>query len=386
MEHILRCHEIVKTDFVRAENCFLYDAEGRRYVDFESGIWCTALGHNHPCVTQAIASQLERIMHLGTRYPNNIVEEAAKDVLDILGMKEGKCIFLVSGSEAVEFGVQTIRRLTGKTLILTFKNSFLGSYGSAGTKTPDEWCLFDWASAIESNVDECLDHVPFDQIGGFAFEPGGSGIGFVHFPPPRLIQRIVEEIRSRGGLILANEITTGMGRTGKWFGFQHYNVQPDIVAVGKGLGNGYPVSVTAMRREVAERLEGSEFRYAQSHQNDPLGCVVAKEVISLMREGGWIEKGNMLGEFFLSELTNLSRKHAVIKEARGRGALLGLEFHPHEKITAAWAYRALLEEGFLVGYYPAGNMLRFDPALTMEKENISALIGSLDQVLTRAVS
>ena len=98
MDHILKCHEIVKTDFVRGENCFLYDAEGRRYVDFESGIWCTALGHNHPRISQVIESQLKQVIHLGTRYPNQITEAAAKAVLNVVGMENGKCTFLISGS------------------------------------------------------------------------------------------------------------------------------------------------------------------------------------------------------------------------------------------------------------------------------------------------
>lgn len=384
MDHILKCHEIVKTDFVRAENCYLYDSAGRRYVDFESGVWCAALGHNHPRIAQTMETQLKRVVHLGARYPNGTVEEAAQAVLNVVGMEDGKCVFLISGSEAVEFGVQAIRRITGKPLMLTFAASFLGSYGSAGTKKPDEWFLFDWRSNNGLDVEESIAQIPFDRIGGFAFEPGGSGIGHLQFPPAPLVHKIAEEIRKRNGLILVNEVTTGMGRAGKWFGFQHYDVRPDIVAVGKGLGNGYPVSAAAMRREVADQLEGSGFRYIQSHQNDPLGCAVANEVITLIREEGWIEKGNALGEFFLRELKGLAEKHAVIKDARGRGLLLGVEFHPHEKINAARAYRFLLENGFVVGYYPDVNLLRFDPALTMERENVLSLIECLDGLLSDA--
>jgi acetylornithine aminotransferase len=120
MDHVLKCHEIVKTDFVRGENCSLYDTEGKRYIDFESGTWCTALGHNHPRINRVIKAQLKQIIHLGTRYPNALVEEAAQDVLSIVGIEGRKCTFLSSGSEAVEFGVQIIRRLTGKPLMLTF--------------------------------------------------------------------------------------------------------------------------------------------------------------------------------------------------------------------------------------------------------------------------
>src|SRR5512138_1566282 len=372
MDHILKCHEIFKTDFVQGQNCHLYDSEGKKYIDFESGIWCTALGHNHPRVNQVIETQLKNIAHLGTRYPNALAEEAALSVLDAVGIEDGKCTFLSSVSEAVELSVQIMRRVTGKPLLLTFQNSYLAGYGSAGQKRLDEWRLFDW------HVSDCLDEIPFEKIGGFVFEPGGSGIGFVKFPPKQLVQEIVRRVKQAGGLVVANEITTGMGRTGKWFGFQHYDIQPDIVSLGKGLGNGYPVSAVAMRREIAQRLEQDGFHYVQSHQNDPLGCRIVKEVIAIFREEFWVEKGDAKGQWFLDGLKQLKR-HEVVKEARGRGMELALEFQP--QLSAVSVYQTLLENGFLVGYYPAGNILRFDPALTIEQEDIAHLLECLDSML-----
>jgi acetylornithine/N-succinyldiaminopimelate aminotransferase len=384
MQHILKCHEIIKTDFVRGQNCSLYDAAGRRYVDLESGTWCTALGHNHPRINQVIEAQLRQVAHLGTRYPNQLTEEAALDVIDIVGMGDGKCVFLSSGSEAVEFGVQAARRITGRPLLLTFQSSYLSAFGSAGRKATDEWYLFDWRTCPDADPHDCLKDIPFEDIGAFVFEPGGSGIGFVTFPPKLLVQEIVRRVRDAGGLVVVNEVTTGMGRTGKWFGFQHYDLHPDIVAIGKGLGNGYPVSAVAMKPEVAESLEASGLHYAQSHQNDPLGCAVAREVIALFREGNWIERGKALGAYFLGGLKRLEEKHAVVREARGRGMLLGLELRPHESFSAEAAYRLLLEQGFLVGYYPAGNVLRFDPALTIKKDDIAQLLVCMDGLLESA--
>jgi acetylornithine aminotransferase len=185
-------------------------------------------------------------------------------------------------------------------------------------------------------------------------------------------------------LIAVNEITTGMGRTGKWFGFQHYDIQPDIVSLGKGLGNGYPVSAVAMRQEVAQKLEQDGFRWVQSHQNDPMGCSIAKEVIAIFREENWVERGNAKGEFFLEGLKQLEKKHAVVKEARGRGMELALEFYPRADFSATTVYQALLEKGFLVLYYLAGNILRFDPALTIEKEDITHLLECLSVILENA--
>ena len=381
MDHILKCHDIVKTNFVRGENCYLYDSHGTRYVDLESGIWCTALGHSHPRIRQVMQSQIEQVIHLNNRYPSPLAEAAAMDVLDISGVGAGKCVFLSSGSEAVEFGVQAARRVTGRNRLLTFQSSYLSAYGSAGRKGADEWELLDWTDCAALDTHACLEKIDFASLGGFVLEPGGSGSGFVKFPPRELVRDIAQRVQRAGGLVVANEITTGMGRTGKWFGFQHYDVQPDIVAVGKGLGNGYPVSAVAMSAGVAAGLEDGGFHYAQSHQNDPLGCAVAREVITTMREDHLVERGNVLGAYFLEGLQQLQQKHDFVKEARGRGLLLGLELYSQGPLPVQAIYEALLERGFLVGYYPAGNVVRFDPALTVEKENITHLLETLGEIL-----
>lgn len=373
MSHVLHSHKIAKTDFVRGEGICLYDSQGRKYLDFESGCWSAALGYSHPRIKQAMRAQIEQVVHLGTYYPNSLAEEAAVDVLEITGIGEGKCTFLSSGSEAVEFAVQAARKLTDRPLFLTFSNSYLAAYGSAGRKSADEWYLFDW--------NNCLDEIPFDKIGAFVFEPGGSGSAFVRFPPKQLVAELAQRVKNNGGLLIANEITTGMGRTGKWFGFQHYDFQPDIVTIGKGLGNGYPVSAIAIQQEVAEKLEALGFYYVQSHQNDPLGCAIAREVITVFREEGWVEQCAQTGQYFLDRLKGLEEKYEIAKEARGRGMLLGLAFNPHESFSAEPAHQALLEKGFLAGYNPKGNLLRFDPALVTRKEEIDALLEGLDQIL-----
>ena len=147
------------------------------------------------------------------------------------------------------------------------------------------------------------------------------------------------------------------------------------------LGNGYPVSAVVMQKDIAEKLEHGGFHYAQSHQNDPLGCAVAKEVIAVLHEGNWIDRGDAVGVFFMEELKRLVEKYAVLSEAREMGLLLGLEFRPHKRNSAERVYHALLEKGFLVGYYPAGNVLRFDPPLTVEKDDVTYLVDCIDAIL-----
>ena len=381
MSHILECYEIAKTDFVRAENCYVYDSRGRRYVDLEAGCWAAVLGHNPARIQRVIREQSGKLTHIGKRYPNETVELAAVDVLGITGLESGKCVFLSSGSEAVELAVRAARRASDRPLCLTFSNSYLAAYGSAGAKSGDEWRILDWTGFESANPDELLKDIPFERIGAFVFEPGGSGIGFVHFPPKPLVEAIARRVRESGGLIAVNEITTGMGRTGKWFGFQHYDVQPDIIALGKGLGNGYPVSAVALRLGAAEALERGGFHYVQSHQNDPLGCAIAREVIAALHEDKWIERGAELGAFFLEGLRKIQEKRSLAKEARGRGMLLGLELQPREDMPVSRVYHALLENGYLAGYYAAGNLLRFDPSLTIDREDIEKFLESLDEIL-----
>ncbi|NIM98894.1 MAG: aminotransferase class III-fold pyridoxal phosphate-dependent enzyme, partial [candidate division Zixibacteria bacterium] len=134
----------------------------------------------------------------------------------------------------------------------------MGAYGYASTKG-DAWLKIDsdncsHCERVES-ADSCpsLNDVNFDETGAFVFEPGSSS-GKVKFPPQKLIQLIVGKIRNSGGLVVVNEVTTGLGRTGKWYGFNHYGIEPDIIAFGKGLGNGYPVSAAAMKKEIAQKL------------------------------------------------------------------------------------------------------------------------------------
>jgi len=394
MTHALRCsgYDVARTDIVRAHGYTLVDAAGKRYTDFEAGVWCTALGHNHPRINQTIATQLEQISHVGYRTTNDLVEEAATAVLDTLSLSDGKCVFLSSGSEAVEFGVQLTRRITGQPLLLTLSDSYLAAYGSAGRKRAEELVCFDWgdcrACPHEGECDpQCahLREIPFEHIGGLVFEPGSSG-GTVRIPLKGLVQTLATVVRQHGGLVVVDEVTTGLGRTGAWYGFQHYDLGPDIVALGKGLGNGYPVSAVAMTAAVFDRLVDAGFRYAQSHQNDPLGCAVANKVIEVIREEGLVQRSAEVGILFLDELKRLAGRHDAVKDVRGRGLMIAMEFVADDgRFSLASVFNDLLETGFLVGYKPAARLLRFYPPLTIGEQEITGLVERLDHNLSKLV-
>jgi len=212
------------------------------------------------------------------------------------------------------------------------------------------------------------------------FEPGNSG-GLVGFPPKQLVRTLARRVKEQGALIVIDEVTTGMGRTGAWFGFQHYDLEPDVVVLGKGLGNGYPVSAVAMTRDVADRLEKSVFHWAQSHQNDPLGCSVAKEVIAVIREEGLVDRAERVGANFLRELQRLAERHHAVKEVRGRGLMIAMELDEGSGLSAADVHRELLERGFLVGCKPAARVIRFYPPLTIAEDDIARLLEKLECIL-----
>jgi len=328
--------------------------------------------------------QIEKVMHLGYRYKYSVVEEAAQAVLRVNHIDGGRAVFLSSGSEAVEFGIQTIRRLSGKPLLLSMRGTYLAAFGSAVKRGPGEWYNFDWSECVTCRL-QCefscpkLASIPIHEVGGLVFE---SGSGLVTSPPEQVVKVLAEMIIDQQGLILANEITTGFGRTGAWFGYEHYGLKPSIVAMGKGLGNGYPVSAVAMSNTVAKGLEQSGLRYAQSHQNDALACAVALEVITVIRDEHLVERSANLGMAFKDELGTLALKHDCIKEVRGKGLMLAIEFsNALSKAELSAIHEKLFRRGFLVGYSPAPHFFRFFPALIMDKASVHSMIAELSSLL-----
>ena len=383
MSRILKCHDVFLEGVVSASGCVLRDAGGRQYVEYESGIWCVALGHNHPRINRVMAEQAGRVMHLNSRYLGEVAERAALALLGRLGMPEGNCVFLSSGSEAVEFGVQALRRLCGKPLLITFRESYLSAYGSSGGKSDDEWALVDWKACRDCPRDDCaedcpaLGRIPFDRVGGFVLEPGSSS-GQVIFPPDKVVAGLARLVRSRGGLVMANEVTTGLGRTGKWFGYGHYALKPEVVSLGKILGNGYPVSACALGAGLGKRLLDTGFHYAQSHQDDPLGCAVALEVLAVLAEEGLIERSERVGAWFKAKLEGLAAGRELVRKVRGRGLMLALELVPG---AAEDLHRKMMEQRLLVGLQPAGNVIRFYPALNMEREHFLRVLEAMAKAL-----
>jgi acetylornithine aminotransferase len=383
MKSVYQCtgSELKIPNIVDSQGIYVFDEHGKRYMDLESGVWCVSVGHKNARVNQTIADQISTIMHGGFCYSNQILEEAANSVLKITGFKNGQCVFLCSGSEAIEISRQIAKHLTGKELSMTLHDSYLGSYTSVKDRSTG-WYVLNWErckTCPHSNtcdIDcEMLAEIP-DDISDFVFEPG-SALGFVRFPPKALIQNIVGIVSGNQGKVIVNEVTTGIGRTGTWFGYQHYDIEPDLIAIGKGVGNGYPVSVAAINDRTVQELVDKPFLYAQSHQNDPLGAAVVQEVISEIKRNGYIEQAEKNGGIFLSQLESLVDEDMIL-EVRGRGLMFGLDIKNSDIAEAVFC--DLLNEGYIIGY--RGSLFRIDPPLITSPEEFGDFISTLKSVLT----
>ena len=377
---------------VKASGTRIHTQEYGELIDFESGCWAAVLGHSNKEVVQTITENVKDLLHthqfFDTEHPGALV----KELIEAAKLKVNyKGTFISSGSEAVSLAVSLAELITGRHRKLSLSISYLGSSPELRIpRNPAHWTDFDIGECLccekNSNCRECgkFSHIDFSQIAAFVFEPGNSG-GIVLFPPDKLITFLTEEIRNAGGLVIANEVTTGFGRTGKWFGFQHYKAfdsemnAPDIISMGKGLGNGYPISGVLVRARLAEMIEATGFRYVQSHIDDPLGCITARKVIEIMLNENLVEHGAEVGEYLRTKLAEISKRTGGIKEIRGRGmmnvAVLDIRYKAGE------VFKSLLERGFFTGYSEVYNYIHLYAPLTIKSEDIDALCHSLEFIL-----
>ena len=377
MQHVFNStgHELKFKNFVRAEKCSLFDEEGQSWLDLESGVWCTSLGHSHPEIVKVLADQAALMMHSGYCYLHPLINEAAGKILEIAGLTGGKGVFLSSGSEAVEYAVKAVQSATAKPRFLTMKNCYLSAYGTSGERAGGQWLEFDWMGGDDP------DAIDYSEVAAFVFEPGSS-LGLVQFPPEDLVRTMAGRVKAAGGYVVVNEITTGIGRTGRWFGFNHYGLHPDAVAMGKGLGSGYPVSCVALSPALVDHIDLRRFHHAQSHQNDPLGAAVAKKVIEIIERQGLLQRADRLGAIIRERLNEMKLRYGLIKEVRGRGLMMAIEFLPDpDRSLAALVNEELLRRRIILVKRPHHEILRMDPALTVEEAQIDIFLESMEEIL-----
>lgn len=348
----------------------LFDADGNEYFDLEAGVWCLPLGHNHENLTAALAEQENCLLHSGYIYSSDIVEDAASRLCTFAGLPGGACLFLSSGSEAIEFALQVVAEVGQTGSIVTLPKSYFGSY-SRTNQRDDSWLELPWSQQRYQDWEKSIPPQP----SSFLFEPGSSS-GEVRFPEARYVQGIATEVAEKGGLIVANEVTTGAGRMGTNCGYEHYGIFPDIVVMGKGIGNGYPVSAVIVSKGIALKLEASSFIYMQSHQNDPLSAILALCVIETIEAQGLVALASLKGEKLLAQLQKLIG-HDSIADIRGKGLMIAIEFHSQD--VCASVHTGLVDSGFVTTN--RGSMIRIDPPLNVAQSTLSRFVEKLAELV-----
>ena len=380
---------------IKASGTKIISKEFGELIDFESGCWAAVLGHCNDEIVETISAKAGLLFHthqfFDTENPGALVKELTK-AADLKGSYRGT--FLSSGSEAVSLGVTLAQIITGRCKKLSFSISYLGTSPELRMpRDPHQWmdldieeclnCVKDWDCRICNKFNT----IDFSEMAAFVLEPGNSG-GLVLCPPEKLITFLTEAIRNAGGYVVVNEVTTGFGRTGKWFGFQHYDVfdseakAPDFIAMGKGLGNGYPISGLLVRSSLGEIIKATGFRYLQSHTDDPLGCIVARKVIEIMVKEDLVIQGNKTGDYLRSKLIEVFELTGGIREVRGRGMMNVVVLNKNHK--AEDVFEALLKKGIFTGYSEAHNYIHLYPPLTINHQEIDELCSSLALILASA--
>ncbi len=369
-------------------------------VDMESGCWAAVLGHNHPDVIKVIHEQVDTLFHthqfFETEHPKKFVEELTECAN--LSTKYNAS-FLSSGSEAVSLAVKLSEILTGRRKKLCMNITYLGA--SADLRHPRDNTYWDDLDVTEclmcsnqnTNEKECstcnrFSHLDFSQYASFVFEPGNSG-GVVLLQPEKLVAFLAGKVRETGGLLVVNEITTGFGRTGEWFGFQHYGFlndalhSPDLIALGKGIGNGYPVSAVLARENLAEAAIETGFSYIQSHTDDPLGCRVAREVVKVMMKENLVLNGRTVGEYLRSKLMDIAIRNKGIKEVRGRGLMNVVLLD--KGVSAEEIFNGLLDAGYFCGFSEQSGIIHMYAPLIISKNEVVGFCSAFEQVLNNVM-
>jgi 4-aminobutyrate aminotransferase-like enzyme len=377
----------------------------QKILDLLSGLWCLGLGYSHPGFNVAVQEQLDKLVNVGTGIVPVEIYEAMEILGTIVPSALKRVTFLSSGSEAVEFALKTACASTGRSRIIGLEQGYYGATSRAfalsavGRQTdyiprnddpqiisprcthcpiqqtfPD--CYFECLHVSARRIEEELD---VDDIAAVIFEPVQAGAGVI-VPPPGYLQALADLAQRWGALLISEEVTTGMGRTGRWFGFEHGGITPDILVLGKILGNGFPVS-SVITTEAVEKACEDRVRHVQSHQNDPVSGKIVTTVIQIMQAEGLVERSASMGDYLLEGLQQLCDRHSIVSEARGCGLIAALQLCPGAEESGAQLYEALTDEGVIVDYQPHSRTFRFLPAFVITQADLDMVLTALDTQL-----
>jgi acetylornithine/N-succinyldiaminopimelate aminotransferase len=372
--------------FVRGQGSVLWDMEGKRYLDLYAGIAVSTLGHGHPKLTAAIAEQAGKLLHVSNYFYNEPNVRLAKQLCRLTRMD--RAFFCNSGTEAIEATLKLSRRYfhakgEGERLrIIAFKNSFhgrtLGALAATGQeKYKDGFGPLPGVTHVAYGDIEAVRRALGPDVAGILVEPV-QGEGGVLPAPPGFLRELRALADANGSLLLADEVQTGVGRTGKFLAFEHEGAQADVVALAKALGGGVPIGAMVCKKFLEEALPPGS--HGSTFGGNPLASAAALAVLDVLENDGLLAQVNQRGEELSALLAKTTAKFPKLVEcARGRGLLQALVLR--EGVDARKVLGALQDSGVLVTI-AGGQALRFSPPLVVTKGELEEGVALLERALS----
>lgn len=355
------------------------DTSGKTYIDFTSGIGVCNLGHRHPNVQKQIEAQLNKYWHVSNLYHNPIQERVAKALTN---KASGDLVFFSnSGAEANEAAIKLARKVTGKETVITFQQSFHGRTFATMAATGQDKVRDGFGTMLEKfayatyNDIESVKQLIDSNTAAIMFE-SIQGEGGVVPADQAFVDDLTHLAAQSGVLIIIDEIQTGIGRTGKGFGYEHYGLDPDIITVAKGLGNGMPVGAMIAKEKYKDSFGPGS--HGSTFGGNPLAMAAAEAVIENVFNEEFLKEVEAKGNYLMTELKKELKNIDIITNIRGKGLMVGIECN--QDVTPA--IKELINQGVLI--LSAGpNVLRLLPPLIVTYEEIDQVVKLIKQVLNK---
>lgn len=359
---------------VKADGCYIWDDQGNRYLDLYGGHAVISVGHSHPLYLEKLNSQLQQIGF----YSNSVKIPQQKELADKLGKLSGfndyQLFLCNSGAEANENALKLASFATGRKKVISFKKGFHGRT-SAVVSVTDNPKIIAPVNETENavilpfnDIDQVEQHLKAEDVAAVIIE-GIQGIGGINIPDPLFLEGLETLCKKYGSLLILDEIQSGYGRSGKFFAFQYTSVKPDIITVAKGMGNGFPIGGVLISPELKpwHGMLGTTFG------GNYLACAAGIAVLEIMEQEKLVENAQRVGSFLIEKLSEITQ----IKEVRGKGLMIGIEF---EEAVKPIRQKLLAEEKIFTGV--SGNhVIRLLPPLGLSMEQANYFMERFEKVL-----
>ncbi len=393
----------------------VWDVDGNRYIDLAAGLAVASTGHSHPKVVEAIQKQVEKFIHISSDYYHQLWVDLSERLASIAPFSEPARIFLTnSGTESVEAAIKLARRHTGRPQFIAFFGAFhgrtMGSLAFTASKSlyrkgyqpmvggvthvpyPDTYRPVlqskngDYGQTVIDYIENVVFHhiVPPEECAGILVEPIQGEGGYI-VPPDSFLPGLRELCDKYGMLLIADEVQSGVGRTGKWWAVEHWNVEPDIIISAKGIASGIPLGAIIARESVMDWPSGA---HGNTYGGNPVACVAALATLELI-ENGFMQNAAELGEYTLDALSEIQVRHPSIGDVRGKGLMVGIDF-VKDKDTKEYAKKLrdrvvwnAFERG-IVSFGCGESTLRISPALNISRDLLDESLTILEAAISDA--